>query len=95
VAELKGRPRGPALFFKADVEEGTGASPSMQSAQVRHLGEGSFASVEECVLAGQHVAVKRLRPELFRDLDEIKGFVAEGITLAELEHPCGSRVTPS
>ena len=61
------------------------------STQVRDLGEGSFASVEECVLNGQHVAVKRLRPELFRDLDEIKGFVAEGITLAELEHRCGSR----
>ena len=47
------------------------------------------------MLAGQHVAVKRLRPELFRDLDEIKGFVAEGITLAELSHPCGSRVIVS
>ena len=31
----------------------------------RGLGEGSFATVEEYVLRGQRVAVKRLRPELF------------------------------
>ena len=55
---------------------------------MRQLGEGSFSVVEECMLHGQGVAVKRLRPELFRDLEEIKGFVTEGMTLAELEHPC-------
>ena len=62
--------------------------------QVKDLGAGSFARVEECVLRGQSVAVKRLRPELFKDLDEIKGFVTEGITLAKLRHPCVAQANP-
>jgi serine/threonine protein kinase len=66
----------------------TALSSSSGGLQVKDLGAGSFARVEECVLRGQSVAVKRLRPELFKDLEEIKGFVTEGITLAKLRHPC-------
>ncbi len=55
----------------------------------RRLGQGSFATVEEYVLRGQRVAVKRLRPELFADQEEIKCFVTEGITLAKLDHRWG------
>ena len=46
--------------------------------QVRHLGEGAFASVDECVLGGQHVAVKRLKPELFTNDADLRSFVAGG-----------------
>ncbi len=53
---------------------------------MRELGEGSFATVEEFVLRGQRVAVKRLRPELFADQEEIKCFLTEGVTLAKLDH---------
>ena len=58
--------------------------------QVRKLGEGAFATVEECVLRGQHVAVKRLKPEMFADLMEVNDFVLEGVLIAQVHHPCGS-----
>ena len=61
--------------------------------KVRHLGEGAFASVDECVLRGQHVAVKRLKPELFANEVDLKSFVAEGVTIAKLSHPCALRRT--
>ena len=57
---------------------------------VRELGKGSFATVEEYALRGQRVAVKRLRPELFANQDEIKCFVTEGMTLAKLSHRRGA-----
>lgn len=60
----------------------------------RELGEGSFATVEEYVLRGQRVAVKRLRPELFADQEEIKCFVTEGMTLAKLDHRCAWVLVP-
>ena len=51
------------------------------------LGEGSFATVEECVLDGKAVAVKRLRPELFASERDVEMFVAEGTAIAKLDHP--------
>ena len=56
--------------------------------QVKHLGEGAFASVDECTLAGQRVAVKRLKPDLFSNDTELTNFVTEGVTIAKLSHPC-------
>ncbi len=61
----------------------------MRTLQGSELGEGSFATVEECVLRGQRVAVKRLRAELVTNLDEVECFLAEGMTLSKLHHPCG------
>ena len=52
------------------------------------MGEGAFASVDECLLRGQHVAVKRLKPELFANEADLKSFVTEGVTIARLSHPC-------
>jgi hypothetical protein len=40
------------------------------------------------VLRGQHVAVKRLKPELFANEADLKSFVTEGVTIAKLSHPC-------
>ena len=62
--------------------------------QGSELGEGSFATVEECVLRGQRVAVKRLRAELVTNLDEVECFLAEGMTLSKLHHPCASLHPP-
>ena len=62
--------------------------PSQTTAQVKHLGDGAFASVDECALRGQRVAVKRLKPELFSNDTELANFVTEGITIAKLHHPC-------
>ena len=61
------------------------------SAQVRKLGEGAFATVEECVLRGQHVAVKRLKPELFADVTEVNDFLLEGVLIAQVHHPCAQQ----
>jgi len=44
--------------------------------------------VDECVLRGQGVAVKRLKPELFSNDTELSNFVTEGVTIARLHHPC-------
>jgi hypothetical protein len=55
--------------------------------QGSELGEGSFATVEECVLRGRRVAVKRLRCELLTNLDEVECFLAEGMTVSKLDHP--------
>ena len=60
----------------------------LSAPQGSELGEGSFATVEECVLRGQRVAVKRLRAELVTNLDEVECFLAEGMTLSKLHHPC-------
>ena len=62
--------------------------PKSDAAQVRHLGDGGFASVDECLLHGQNVAVKRLKPELFANDTDLKNFVTEGVTIARLRHPC-------
>ena len=56
--------------------------------QGSELGEGSFATVEECVLRGERVAVKRLRTELVSNLDEVECFLARGMTVSKLDHPC-------
>ncbi len=56
--------------------------------KVRKLGEGAFATVEECVLRGGHVAVKRLKPELFADVLEVNDFLLEGVLIAQVHHPC-------
>ena len=61
---------------------------NMPLAQVKHLGDGAFASVDECALRGQRVAVKRLKPELFSNDTELANFVTEGTTIAKLSHPC-------
>lgn len=55
--------------------------------QVKKLGEGSYATVEECVLHGQSIAVKRLKPHLAIDKAEVDGFVNEGAVVARLNHP--------
>ena len=40
------------------------------------------------MLRGQRVAVKRLRSELVTNLDEVECFLAEGMTMSKLDHPC-------
>ena len=75
-----------------------GAAPTLeqrtrQRAQVRKLGEGAFATVEECVLRGSHVAVKRLKPELFADVMEVNDFLLEGVLIAQVHHPCALNLT--
>lgn len=54
---------------------------------VRYLGEGSCSTVEECLLNGKRVAVKRLKPELIAAEREVEGFVNEGALIATLNHP--------
>lgn len=56
--------------------------------QVQRLGEGAYATVEECVLHGQTVAVKALKREMVENEVEVKGFVNEGAVIAGLNHPC-------
>lgn len=55
--------------------------------QVRTLGEGTYAKVEECLLNGTAVAVKRLKPGMFSNKVEVNGFVTEGAVIARLNHP--------
>lgn len=54
---------------------------------VRTLGEGTYAKVEECLLNGTAVAVKRLKPGMFSNKVEVNGFVTEGAVIARLNHP--------
>ena len=44
--------------------------------------------MEECILRGSHVAVKRLKPELFADVMEVNDFLLEGVLIAQVHHPC-------
>lgn len=53
---------------------------------VTNLGQGSFSTVDECLLNGERVAVKRLKVELLTDEREIKGFIQEGSQIARLKH---------
>ena len=46
------------------------------------------------MLRGQRVAVKRLRAELVTNLDEVECFLAEGMTLSKLHHPCAPLALP-
>ena len=61
--------------------------------KVKVLGEGAFATVELCRMASETgdkaklVAVKRLKPELVKNPEDLQCFVAECSTLRELSHP--------
>ena len=51
------------------------------------MGEGSNSIVEECLLNGKPVAVKRLKPELMTSERDVEGFVNEGALMSTLNHP--------
>lgn len=55
--------------------------------QVKKLGEGNYATVEQCVLHGKSVAVKRLKPEMIQNVVEVNGFIKEGGVIARLNNP--------
>lgn len=54
---------------------------------VKKLGEGNYATVEEYLLHGKSVAVKRLKPDMAENTVELRGFVNEGAVIAGLNHP--------
>ena len=55
--------------------------------QVRMLGEGAFATVEQALWNERPVAVKRLRREMYTDEKEVICFMQEGTAIAQLSHP--------
>lgn len=56
--------------------------------QVKVVGEGSFSTVEHCLMDGKPVAVKRIKADLLHDAREVRGFMKEGIFIAKLQHKC-------
>ena len=54
---------------------------------MKKLGEGNYATVEEYLLHGKSVAVKRLKPDMAENTVELRGFVNEGAVIAGLNHP--------
>lgn len=65
--------------------------------QVADIGEGSFAKVTHCKLMLESseldCAVKMLKPELFKNTQDVKMFIREGVTLKRIQHPCASICT--
>lgn len=59
---------------------------------VRVIGQGAFATVEECTLLnpdgtfGRTVAVKKLKPEILAHEEDLAAFVKEVALLRKLHH---------
>lgn len=65
--------------------------PPERLIRVKLIGGGAFATVEKCVFVASdgkrcHVAVKRLKPELFEHQDDVESFAKEAKLLQKIRH---------